>query len=296
MPLPPRPVVFGEVLFDVFPDGAEVLGGAPFNVAWHLHAFGHSPLLVSRVGSDALGRAIHSAMQEWGMDTSGLQVDQSHPTGLVKVSLKGGEPTFDILAGRAYDHIDPAALPPLERGPLLYHGSLAVREADSRMTLVHIKDHHAPKTFVDVNLRPPWWEKGQVLTLLEGAVWVKINAGELNALVPEVRDRFEQARLLQEQFGLETLYVTEGAAGAFARTPDGTIVRVAPSAKVQVIDAVGAGDAFASVLILGIFSGWSRQQTLDRAQEFASAIVGRRGATVRDPAFYDGFRRAWGMS
>ena len=35
--------VFGEVLFDVFPDGKQVLGGAPFNVAWHLQAFGIAP-------------------------------------------------------------------------------------------------------------------------------------------------------------------------------------------------------------------------------------------------------------
>ncbi len=43
-----RPMIFGEVLFDCFPDGASILGGAPFNVAWHLHAFGQSPLFISR--------------------------------------------------------------------------------------------------------------------------------------------------------------------------------------------------------------------------------------------------------
>ena len=41
------PVVFGEVLFDIFPDGAKHLGGAPFNVAWHLQAFGDQPLFLS---------------------------------------------------------------------------------------------------------------------------------------------------------------------------------------------------------------------------------------------------------
>lgn len=45
--------IFGEVLFDHFPDGNQVLGGAPFNVAWHLQAFGQSPCMVSRVGNDA---------------------------------------------------------------------------------------------------------------------------------------------------------------------------------------------------------------------------------------------------
>jgi fructokinase len=287
-------VIFGEVLFDVFPDGSEVLGGAPFNVAWHLQAFGQAPLLVSRVGDDPMGSAIRTAMQDWGMDTSGLQLDPAAPTGMVNVGLVDGEPTFDILPERAYDRIDAEALPPLAQGALLYHGSLAVRAETSRTALARIRAEAAPRCFVDVNLRPPWWQKDRVMDLLEGAAWVKINGHELAELAPDARERLDQARLLQERFALETLYVTEGAAGAFARTKDGELLRVAPSARVPVVDAVGAGDAFASVLILGILSGWPRRETLDRAQAFASIVVGKRGATVRDPALYQSLRGAWG--
>jgi fructokinase len=60
-----------------------------------------------------------------------------------------------------------------------------------------------------------------------------------------------------------------------------------------VVDAVGAGDGFASVLILGLIRNWPVQQTLDRAQAFASAIVGQRGATARDPGFYAPFLDDW---
>ena len=77
-----RVVVFGEVLFDRFPDGSEVLGGAPFNVAWNLQAFDARPLLVSRVGNDRLGRRILAAMKDWGMDLGGMQVDEHRPTDL----------------------------------------------------------------------------------------------------------------------------------------------------------------------------------------------------------------------
>ena len=73
--------VFGEVLFDHFPDGSKVLGGAPFNVAWHLQAFGLSPRFISRVGDDEDGEQIKSAMQAWGMSLSGLQTDRKLPTG-----------------------------------------------------------------------------------------------------------------------------------------------------------------------------------------------------------------------
>ena len=78
-----HPVIFGEVLYDRFPDGSVVLGGAPFNVAWHLQAFGVAPLFVSRVGDDALGRSVRNTMIAWEMDTSGLQLDPVHPTGSV---------------------------------------------------------------------------------------------------------------------------------------------------------------------------------------------------------------------
>ena len=48
-------LVFGEALFDCFPGGEQVLGGAPFNVAWHLQALGDQPIFISRIGNDRLG-------------------------------------------------------------------------------------------------------------------------------------------------------------------------------------------------------------------------------------------------
>ncbi len=89
----PRITVFGEVLFDCFPGGEQVLGGAPFNVAWHLQAFGQRPRFVSRVGEDEAGRRIRRAMSDWGMDTDDLQRDPRHATGQVQITFSGGEPT-----------------------------------------------------------------------------------------------------------------------------------------------------------------------------------------------------------
>lgn len=106
-----RPIMFGKVLFDMFPDGSVALGGAPFNVAWHLQAFGLEPLLISRVGADALGRRVATAMLEWGMDRSGLQIDSAHPTSTVTITFNVGEPEFDIVADRAIDYIDRYSIP-----------------------------------------------------------------------------------------------------------------------------------------------------------------------------------------
>ena len=128
-------IVFGEVLFDRFPDGASVLGGAPFNVAWNLHAFGLAPLFISRVGDDSLGQTVRSTMKEWGMNTSFLQLDHAHPTGTVDVSIENNEPSFDIVNDRAYDFIDYKSIGQLPEDGILYHGSLALRNRVSAGTL-----------------------------------------------------------------------------------------------------------------------------------------------------------------
>ena len=100
-PLEGRPLLFGEVLHDCFPDGSRVLGGAPFNVACHLRALGLDPDLVSRVGDDAAGREVLAAMRERTLDRAGIQIDHARPTGRVAVRIDAGEPRFDILADQA---------------------------------------------------------------------------------------------------------------------------------------------------------------------------------------------------
>jgi fructokinase len=298
-PLDPsqRPLIFGEVLFDRFPreDGGttEVLGGAPFNVAWHLHALGAAPRLISRVGRDALGERILAAMADQGMDADLVQRDQSHATGTVEVSLEQGEPSYDILAERAYDFIDAAALPKAAAGTLLYHGSLAARHPVSASALARLRATPGVALFVDVNLRSPWWSAEAVAALLDGARWVKLNADELGTLAPPGDSIEQRAHRLVETKGLSAAFVTLGAEGALAVTATGEVRRLGPARVDSFVDAVGAGDGFAAILMLGLLRAWPLQQTLARAQAFASAIVGQRGATSPDPAFYDAFKAAW---
>lgn len=290
-----RPVIFGEVLFDCFPDGSVVLGGAPFNVAWHLQAFGMAPVFISRVGDDPLGHRIRDTMHAWEMDTSGLQLDSAHPTGKVEIRFVDGEPQYEIIDQQAYDFIDAAAVPPLQQGAVLYHGSLALRNAASRQALEEIRRLYTPCVLVDVNLRDPWWRQEDILQLLEGGSWVKLNEHELALLVPGVEDPADAMAQLLRDYGLELLIVTRGSAGAVAVTAAGEESRVVPRAVAQVTDTVGAGDAFTSVLLLGQAHNWPLPLLLERAQQFASAIVGVRGATVNDAGFYRPFIQEWGL-
>lgn len=290
-----RVVVFGEVLFDRFPDGSEVLGGAPFNVAWNLQAFDVQPLLVSRVGKDRLGRRILGAMSEWGMDPAGMQVDEQRPTGTVEVALVGGEPSFDIVADRAYDGIDKASIPELPAGFVLYHGSLACRSRQSRAALESLIHRGPESVFFDVNLRPPWWEPERVRRLLSTADEVKMNEEELERLAPGGGGRESRAAELLAGYGCDRLHITLGARGAITFGVRGGPFKVRPASETEVVDSVGAGDAFTSVLVLGRVRGWPLETTLERAQEFASGVVGLRGATTTERLFYERSRKAWNL-
>jgi fructokinase len=296
-----RPVIFGEVLFDIFPDGSAVLGGAPFNVAWHLQGLGERPLVITRVGRDEQGDRVLDRMRAWNMDTSGVQRDEERATGRVEVSLEDAGPSYSIPEDQAFDAIDEReALPRLEeseRWGLFYHGTLATRTLGGARTRKVLVEEIGLARFVDLNLREPWWSPASAARAMGGARILKLNADELAALYPraaEGRDELiEQGQRLRGERDVETLVVTLGDDGAVMIDAGGGI-HTAPAAQPEdFVDSVGAGDAFSAVMILGLQRGWPPARTLERAARFAGAVCGLRGATTDDTRIYDETRRAW---
>lgn len=294
-----RPLIFGEALYDHFPDGSKVLGGAPFNVAWHLQGFKASPVMVTAVGVDPDGADILRRMAAWGMTIAGVQVHPTRPTGRVTARLKDGEPRYEIEAGQAYDAISQEGLPPppeLGHVHLLYHGSLGIREETSRRTLAYIRKRIQVPTLLDVNLRDPWWTRGVLSGHLEGAECVKMNREEAEILAGQPTRNEEQlvagAQSLRNRFEVGTLVVTLGADGVLAINAEGVHRQEAPEVA-DLVDPVGAGDAFSAVLALGIHGGWALASTLRRAAEFASEVCKVRGATLEDPDVYARYARRW---
>lgn len=289
-----RLVIFGEVLFDCFPDGSRVLGGAPFNVAWHCQAFGLQPLFISRVGNDPLGREVRSAMLHWDMDTSGLQLDSAHATGIVDVSFNKGEPCYNIVENSAWDFIDHQATPDIDTNSVLYHGSLALRNPISASSLADLKQGISRSIFIDVNLRTPWWDQSLIQNIIHHGRWIKLNVDELALMVPNENNTETRIQSLFSELEVDLIVVTQGDAGATAVTRNEWFT-VQPENSGPVVDTVGAGDAFSSVLLLGLYKAWPLQEILNRAQQFASAVVAQRGATTQDKAFYKPFIEAWDL-
>lgn len=294
-----RPVVYGEVLFDRFEDGSAVLGGAPFNVAWHLQGFGLRPRFISRVGRDPAGTEARDTMAAWGMDTAGLQVDEIHPTGAVEVRLRNGQPSYTILPDQAYDFIDAGqarqAMTEVD-ACLLYHGTLAARSPASRDALFEAARADATPVFVDINLRAPWWQRAVLDRALTGARWVKLNDEELAELeghpAASESELLERAKRLCRERQLQLLIVTRGEHGAAFVSAD-QVVSDRPRPVRELVDTVGAGDAFAAVCIYGLIRQWPWADTLRRALDFAARICENRGATVADPDLYQAQKERW---
>lgn len=297
-----RVVLFGELLADCFPDH-EAIGGAPFNVARHLQAFGARPRLISRIGKDVLGERLLELLQRMGLDVSGIQHDELRPTGRVRVRIDGGGHSFEILPDQAYDHIDAEAARMATAGfqpRLVYFGTLVQRHSVSRDALrAMLASTKAPR-ILDLNLRPPWCDADIVRASLEQADIVKSNAEELSQVakwldLPKGNEHWT-VRALLDRFSLRFVLVTAAEAGAWLRGSDGTEFCLAGKNRVEVVDTVGAGDAFTAVFLLGLLRHWPPSLSLERADAFARAICGIRGAVPLGDDFYVPFRTAWDLS
>jgi fructokinase len=295
-------VLFGEVLADMFPDRT-VLGGAPFNVARHLKAFGQNPVLITRLGHDALRDEVLDVMLQNQMETLGIQCGNNYPTGRVQVHIKDGGHRFEILPAQAYDFIHPAVvrMTALSVNPaLVYFGTLAQRSEISRRALKTLLRSTGAAKFLDINLRAPWYDEKTLRQSLQYADIVKLNNEELVILAEMFgfpgRELQVQVMGLMNQFDVEQVVVTCGQEGAWQLNRNGKKVDAAVENRIaKLVDTVGAGDGFAAVWILGALCQWPMSMTLERANAFAAAICEIRGAIPDHPDFYEPFTQKWGV-
>ena len=309
-----RPLIFGEALVDVFHE-EDIPGGAPFNVARHLAALGFDPLFVSRVGSDGRGAALRQELERFGMDLSGLQVDPLHATGAVDVIESApGVHRFDILTNRAWDYIDghQASTCVTHSGKsiaLLYYGTLAQRQASSRAAIGALQAQLACPRWCDLNWRAGHLSPADALAMLATSEVLKVNEGELLMLLdwiglsdaslaqrPQAGHRSAALGQLCAAGRLQRVVVTYGSSGYAAFERSGDCSASGPAGTLdRMVDTVGAGDAFTAALIAGALCDWPLSLTLSRANAFAGALCGVRGAAPSDLGFYASWRSAWGL-
>jgi fructokinase len=274
----------GEVLWDRLPGGDEI-GGAPFNVVSHLARLGHRAAYLTAVGRDPLGDAAIAQMASRGIDTSLVGRADGVPTGLAQVTVApGGSPAFVIGRPAAFEH-----WPAAERGlviamhpAFLVYGTLAQLHAAARAGLAAIAAGCPDAVALyDVNLRDDWWSAGAVTELMKLASVVKLSVSEARELasVLGVAWRDDAAGFsadLARRHRLRGVAITDGPDAATLWL-DGDFARAAPPAA-EVVDAVGAGDAFAAGLLDAIGQRQDAAAALRRANALGTLVASRRGA------------------
>ena len=288
-----RPVVVGagEALWDVFPDG-EHFGGAPANVALHAAALGAEAWLVSAVGRDTRGDAALARLDAAGVRRSTVAQLAEHPTGVVRVSLQdGGHAVYEIAAESAWDYVpwSAAVQQVAERADAIVFGSLAQRGPIARATIRRAVAavRESAWRLLDVNLRQSYYDAGVVTMSLELANAVKLNEEELPVVAQlcgvAVRGAapLDLLRALCDRFGLKLAALTRGACGALLVTPDAECESAAP--PTEVVDTVGAGDAFTAALLIGVLTGRSLEEVSRGANAVASYVCSQPGATPPIP-------------
>ena len=242
-------VCFGEVLFDVYPDGKK-LGGAPFNVAAHLSQLGVASAIISRIGDDTNGKEILDAIAPFNIPAENIQIDNQYPTGLVTVTLDDkGIPSYVIEKNSSWDFITCSKedINLVVEADASVFGSLAARNFNSKASLLHLANH-SKLNICDLNIRQSFYDKGLIRSLLELTHILKINDEEaelLQDLFSIKKEGFYKS--LSQLFGINIIIETKGKDGAIAYHKDKTFH--AKGRKIKVVDTVGSGDAFLAAFI-----------------------------------------------
>jgi 2-dehydro-3-deoxygluconokinase len=240
------------------------VGGAESNVACHLASLGVPTSWVSAVGDDAFGRAVVSAVASFGVDVSAVVVDPVRPTGLyVKESDATGSPVRYYRRGSAASGMGPATVAglPLATARIVHTSGITPALSDSCLALTRelfAVDRSFTLSF-DLNWRPRLWlerDPSVLRTFAAAADLVFVGADEA-AAVWGVGTAAEIRAFLPEP---ATLVVKHGADGATLF--DGATAVFQPALRVDVVEPVGAGDAFAAGFLAATLAGWSPTRRL----------------------------------
>ncbi len=279
-------VAFGELVWDIFPDG-NVLGGAPANLVFRLNSFGDHGHLLSRVGNDSLGELALKRIAELGMSSENVQIDNVFPTGTVNIKIDhDGRPDFIIQKDVAFDHIEISAeaLKLIKKSDALCFGTLVQRYGISKNTLRELANHaHGLVKFLDIKLRKDCYNKSIIENSLGFANILRVKENELYILKDELPlSGFESKALATEllnEYRLDIVLVTKGKDGAFAIDKDNNYYED-PGYLIRLVDTVGSGVAFSAGFLHCFLAGEGIGEALRFSNAAGALTSTTHGATT----------------
>lgn len=283
-------VGLGELLWDVYPDSRK-LGGAPANFAFHVAQFGIKSMVISAIGNDDLGRETASVLTHMGLTNSLAIVP--HPTGTVQVELDSqGIPTYNICQNVAWDNIpfSPQLADIAANCRAVCFGSLAQRSMTTRKAIqlfLNSTPNDCLKIF-DINLRQNFYSLQIIENSLRNCNILKINDEELltvtNLLTCTSQETspLDICKQIASTFNIDTVILTCGINGSHIVTASGQVSSL-PTPCVDVVDTVGAGDAFTAAFCAAILSGKTITQAHHTAVDVSAYVCTQPGAMPAHP-------------
>ncbi|GAA2089579.1 5-dehydro-2-deoxygluconokinase [Actinomadura alba] len=293
--MPPAELItMGRVSVDLYPDQVGValedvetfgkyLGGSPTNVAVAAARYGRRTAVITRTGDDPFGRYIHRALRDYGVDDRHVSAVPGLPTPLAFCEIFPPDdfPLYFYRVPKAPDleiQPDELDLTAIRSARVFWATVTGLSEEPSRSaTLAALAARaRAEFTVLDLDYRPMFWSAPE-----EARQWVLAALGDVSVAVGNLdecevavgeREPHAAARALLD-LGVELAIVKQGPKGVLAATRSRSVE--VPPVEVEVVNGLGAGDAFGGALCHGLLAGWDIERTV-RFANTAGAIVASR--------------------
>lgn len=277
--------VFGDILWDVFPDKREI-GGAAFNFAAHIARLGANVKMLSAVGADEDGEAALKKAAEYGVDLSDVARISGVPTGRSLITLDGGTPDYELPFPSAYDCIPLPAKGDAGQfsADALYFGTLPVRDPGypSRASLMTLLEKgNYKEIFFDINIRKTNYTKDFVEYALGRTTILKLSRDEQDAIgIDADKSDYEGfCRAVCEKYpNIKLVLLTLDKDGACAYSAEVGVLFRSAKPRVKVVSTVGGGDSLSACFLYNYLRGASVNVSLRRASRLANYVVRHLGA------------------
>ena len=294
----------GELLIDFTENGASSQGnplfeanpgGAPCNVLAMLAKLGHETAFIGKVGKDFFGTQLKEAIEQTGIASDYLYMDEQVHTTLALVhTFPDGDRDFSFYRNPGADMmLTEEEIPEdlIQNSRIFHFGTLSmthegVRKATKKA--IRIAEQANVLISFDPNLRPPLWNslddaREQVLYGLGHCQILKISDNEIQWLTGE-SDFTKGVEWIQERYQIPLILVSMGKEGSRAYYGDFVVERP-PFLQKNTIETTGAGDTFCACVLhyilehgLENLEGKNLQDMLTFANSAASLITTRKGA------------------
>ena len=284
------PMQIGVPLEEVTTFG-KFLGGSAANVAVAAARYGHSSTLITRTGNDPFGRFVRLKLAELGVSNEHVGTDKWLPTPVTFCEIFPPDdfPLYFYRYPQAPDlriEIDDLPLAEIVEAKVYWATLTGLSAEPSRQSHAAAWQLRArrPHTIIDLDYRPNFWtDEAEATRQAERALaqcTVAIgNREECRGAVGETEPKRAAAALLER--GIELAIVKQGPRGVLAMTADEEVE--VPPVMVEVINGLGAGDAFGGAVCHGLLQGWDLRRLLSFANAAGALVASRLECSTAMP-------------